>query len=543
MKRSHIAVAAAGLAAAVAGVVLFLILRSPSSPTGGGNGNDDSAKPPEPFPSGPGLTLRCVAWPEEDRLLAVGPSHYAVWEAKTGKQLAGRKVVQAGFAQLADSPVSPDGKRVVLGVEKDGVGRILSLADGKSLPLAVPGKGGSFAFLSWSPEGGRLLFLGADQVLHLWAAASGAYVDRLGGPADDPGAGQYTYLPPRNQHRQDQNVYFPNRNWATNPEPKKTLAWVKPTWSADGRYLLTIAGLDDNWSSAVVVVRDGQTGKALTSLTVPGQRPSQWAFSPDGKQLAMISSVMLGGHTSRAVIPWDEDIHSLSFVCVPREAIALRLIDPETGAVLRRLDDSFTPHLFAWSPDSKRLMVASKPLAEGSRGQRLTCWEASTRQWPWFADATPPGSTALKMAYSPDGKYVALTTRRKGPHQQAEDRAQEEAWLQVVDSRDGKLVLESKLGRPMSWGKEIRLWPKDAPVPLWAPAGNRLLVGSRVWDVPSGKVVLDLLPKRTDASESPFNAAWAPDGKLLATWQDAPPVRVWSVEEGKQLRQLPEEKQ
>src|SRR5262249_50712198 len=88
-----------------------------------------SAPEPDPFPPGQEPPLRFVTWQGSERLVATSETHVAVWDVATGKQRGLHKLGSAAAHPLAQSPVSPDGKRLVLEAAKEGIGRLVSLED------------------------------------------------------------------------------------------------------------------------------------------------------------------------------------------------------------------------------------------------------------------------------------------------------------------------------------------------------------------------------------------------------------------------------
>jgi hypothetical protein len=286
----------------------------------------------------------------------------------------------------------------------------------------------------------------------------------------------------------------------------------------------------------LVVICNGRTGKALASLSVPNRLYHQWAFSPDSRKFALLSADVAKNKTSeRADSPWDTLIGTdFRGPKAPNEAVALRLIDPETGATLRRLDGDFSPHGFAWSPDSRRLLVASMGMNERSPTRDLTCWDAVTGRRLWTREWLPTRhSKVLGMTCSPDGKHVAVTARLtivgKGFDQV-------ELWLHILETENGKRVLEKKLDRLVGRNR-------SGAAPAWGPESNRVLAGSVVADAKTGKVLFDLFPDRGDDLAPAFSAVWQPGGKLLAIWQDGnTPVHLIFAETGKTVRQFPRAK-
>src|SRR4051794_3670324 len=76
---------------------------------------------------------RFVAWQDRDTLVTVASGQAATWDATTGKQRRSLRLTAAPHV-LAESPVSPDGKRLFVEAEpKSGVGRVVPLGDGKEV--------------------------------------------------------------------------------------------------------------------------------------------------------------------------------------------------------------------------------------------------------------------------------------------------------------------------------------------------------------------------------------------------------------------------
>jgi len=477
----------------------------------------------DPFAPGKPVELRSVVWQGGDALVTVGLTHVAVWEVSSGKRRSVHALGGGAAHPLTGSPVSADGKRLLV-TAGDGPGRVVSL-DGKAdVPLTPLPKGGPLRFLSWSPDGGRLLFVDGEAVPHLWDAANGKYAGRLGGPLTDPAQDRLSFGPSDgffktrysgtlvgdNRLESTSSVRGEGESYGTEGEAE---AWSHLTWSPDGRYLLTMAQMDAMYG--IVVVWDGRTGTALASLSVPGRHYSQWAFSPDGSRLALLTADMTRRAVGeRADEPWDKEIRRHE---AAPHAVTLRILDPQTGAVLRRLDGDFLPHRFAWSPDSKQIVTAGMPLSEFGRTRELTCFDAATGRRLWSRPDPSPDGKVYDLSYGPDGKRLAVMTFRP-PNGDAGPQ------LLLLKAESGKQIAETRFA-DVDFAR---------PLPAWSPVGGRVLIAGHVRDA-DGRRLFDL-------KETPTGAAWDPTGKVLAVWTRGTPVRLVSAEDGKQLRQLPEEK-
>ena len=218
------------------------------------------------------------------------------------------------------------------------------------------------------------------------------------------------------------------------------------------------------------------SGKELLSLK--GHKPQMYeclAISPDGKRLA-------AGATS------------------------IKVWDTETGKELYAFG-GLTHEAFcmAFSPDGKRLAVGTRNVADqrkagGLRGE-VRFWDLTTGKH--VATWKPHGQYVKTLAYSPDGKLLALGIRTW----------QDEAPVKLCDAETGRELLSIP-----DHGEGSR----QAQQVVFSPDARRLAVilseqhktAVKVWDATTGKLLRNLPVEDADC-----RVAFAPDGAALGGWR------------------------
>jgi WD40 repeat protein len=492
---------------------------------------------------------RFVTWHGDGvGLFTVGDTHTVLWDADTGAEV--RRWQHARRHQpsaFLGSPLSPDGARIALldpAPVAGRLGRVLPTSgEGDGLTLAAAETGGTFRFVSWSPDGKRLLLLGHDGTLYLWDAATGRPVGSLSvaGPARP---GDLVFLPPESFGR----VFSRNgldldnaAHWSDNPAARHqgggggSGSWDQALWSADGGSLLTLSNLRQ--ADPLAVLWDGRTGRPAASLSVPGRHWRRWAFSPDGARLAALTVDLGVGRSLPPEEPWPSAREAGRDAPFSRTA-AVRVHDPATGATLATLTGDHPPAAFAWSPDGRRLVVADAGLdPERPHTYEIACRDAATGDLVWAVQAEL--GRVESLAFRPDGKQIALTFfSRAGPA----GSLGLEAW-------------DAETARPL-WQASVATLADAAAVPAglaelsWAPGGGHLVAGRKLWQADGGGVVVPLDEAAADAAppNRPLGLAWSRDGKRLAVFVAASGgekegerparIRLWDVAAGKEVRRL-----
>jgi WD40 repeat protein len=500
-------------------------------------------------------------------LLLLAPAVRAEPPARTdaqGDPLPAGALLRIGTTRFRDGnfsnvvAVSPDGKTLAVAGGNQGV-RVLDLATGKELrTLKVTGFA-NFTHVNFSPDG-KLL-------------AAGDFTGRIEfwDPATGDGAGKVTPPPPGNGQPRSTGGNFSfsgdgkfvavgSENVAFNVQPRAVVYEVatgkqtaevgvihnnavRAVLSPDGKVLVTTGqyyprgGVEPPEKqaeiNATVEVWDAATGKELHKLRAEGTTGATVAaFSPDGKQLAVVNA---GG----GVVLWD----------------------PAAGKELRRLAGRRNLNAFvAFSPDGKTLAAGSLDGAvqawEVAGGKRLGLYEV-----PRTAAARATFTTGGRLlACGSSGQAVSVwdvlaekSLTPAGGHQTG--------VTSIAFAPDGKgLSTASADGAVYSWdaaGKEARhvqLRPGDGLVFTpgtfrmstlqLAPDGKHILGsfnnGLSLYELGKGREVCSF---STGFMTSNPSAVFSRDGSLLVEgWNDARTrklaIALFNVATGQEVRRF-----
>jgi WD40 repeat protein len=239
---------------------------------------------------------------------------------------------------------------------------------------------------------------------------------------------------------------------------------------------------------------DARTGRVIWDVAVPPPPPTwiahrgpalAWAFSPDGKRLA---------------IPcWDETVQ-LRDAATGRPAGTLR------GRAGRR---AIT---VAYSPDGKWLAAfLQQPGDWGGVGGEVTIWEAASGKRVGEIAQSPNGAFAL--AFSPDGKRLAAAIPAEP--------------VKVWDTATGKVV--QVLAGHTAWVSAV----------AWSADGTRLISGGwdgalKLWDAATGRELRTFFGHTGTIRQAVFSR----DGTRLASASDDNSTKVWETQTGQQLLTL-----
>jgi eukaryotic-like serine/threonine-protein kinase len=200
----------------------------------------------------------------------------------------------------------------------------------------------------------------------------------------------------------------------------------RPSLAPDGKSVVYVSGAAGN--SDIFLLRVG--GRNPVNLTADSKgEDSQPAFSPDGELIAFRSERQGGGV----------------------------FVMGSTGESVRRVTDfGYTP---AWSPDGKRIVVATDtfalPTELPGRGGPLRSIDLETGQ---AGDVTGPG-TALQPRWSPNGLRIAFWGLRG-------TSGQRDIWTAAADGSEAQSRVEVTNDRALDW------------CPVWAPDGRSLYFAS-----------------------------------------------------------------
>jgi ferric-dicitrate binding protein FerR (iron transport regulator) len=233
-------------------------------------------------------------------------------------------------------------------------------------------------------------------------------------------------------------------------------------------------------------------------------------------------------------------------VAADQEAVQPQPLPPRSDAPRWTLPAALGISCFAFSPDGKRL-------AAGSRGQ-IELWDPASGQqvssYAWNGD------WVYALAYSPDGRTLALTGKKSGGVRLCQVGTGDWVTLRTGSvlylawSPDGQTLALS------DGHKTIILWDVAARRQrlvltghtdnitslAFSPIGGRLASGSRdgtvrVWDPASGEE-LACLTEKTDPRPSKRDrvlcVAFSPDGSTLAAAVANGTIQLWDLGTGRQ---------
>ena len=298
-------------------------------------------------------------------------------------------------------------------------------------------------------------------------------------------------------------------------------------FSPDGRRLASVGGLFQCIPTGKVKVWDAQTGQEVLSLRghVGGLRSV--AFSPDGRRLAsrgLDQTVKLwDAATGQEVLTLRGHIDNI--FCVAFSPDGHQLASASVDKTVRIWDA--TPVEREPGPEYLTLRghtgavtdVAFHPTDGRSLASAGT--DGTVRVWDFWSGKPlgtlpgPPSDVRLRVAYSPDGRRLAVVSG---------DRA---GTVRCGMSRPRKRLATFRVT-----AARLSAWRSARTAGTSPRRASTLRV--RVWDATTGKEVQAL-----KGHDWPIHGvAFSPDGRHLASCSADSTVRVWDWTTGQELRVL-----
>jgi WD40 repeat protein len=530
--------------------------------------------------------LNAVAYsPDGKRIVTSSSDNTAkVWDAGTGREI----LTLPGHTHFVYRVAySPDGKRIATG-SWDKTAKVWDATTGRLL-FTLEGHANLICGLAYSPDGKRIVTASGPAIFKKTKTSTSNNTQPGEAKVWDAETGAELFTFARHAWGLLGVAYSPDGgrivtgNWdmakvwdaRTGREIMPLGSEIGPVaFSPDGKRILTGGWIAKLWDAA--------TGREVFSLKWqrrdPGIVPEVMsvAYSPDGRRIVT-------GSWDKTVRVWDaergQEVFSLKGHSAPVMGVAYspdgrrivsgsmdltgRVWDAESGQdpLTFRGTHAFHPTA-AFSPDGKRIVTYGMPafpakVRDATTGQELLTLDGRPRR-------PQAGSTLSGVAYSPDGKRIALGVSHYDPP--GKDLREE---AKVFDSATGKLILSleshaggngnvaySPDGRRIVTGsrdKTARVWDTETgreiftpeafaslvSVGAYSPDGKRIVTGSRdktpkVRDAATGREIFSLQGHTDEVA----GVAFSPDGTRIATGSRDMTVRVWDAATGQEVLTL-----
>jgi len=392
-----------------------------------------------------------------------------LWDLATGQRI--RPDMNHGDG-VESVEFSPDGALILTG-SLDGTARLWS-AD-TLLPVeanAVLRHGERVMHAAFSPEGRQILVTCADGTVRIWDLAGCSPLPPSTRLAVSSNGERIVTL--TNNALQ---VWDSRSGAAVSPPFAQGLRVGKAELNADGRYALSISGLQTN-SPAIreAYVWDVASGKQLTPAILITNTAGGATLSRDGRHLAVF-----GGDLVRL---WQVQTQTLDFPTLSFRAKA------ET---------------VRFSPDGGRLVTIS--------GRQAEIWN-STNGSPTIKPLTNSMFIGC-TEFSSDGAYLLV-----GYKNGVLDKCDAQIWDPVT----GKTI-----GPPLKHDDGVLF-------ACFSPDNQRVATTSedftaRIWDVATGRQLIPIIAHGNQVQTATFS----PDGKWLITASSDRSARVWNASTGDPL--------
>jgi WD40 repeat protein len=415
-----------------------------------------------------------------------------IWNASTG--LLERNIT-GHTGQVDGAAFSPDGKLLV-SVSWDLTVRIWDVASGQERNV-MSGHTGWIQSVSFSPDGARIASCGEDEVVRVWGLPGAASTGGAAAPTPLPAVGSGsipTALTPAENAIRAENIGQIKQFGIWNKQTAKQFAF-----SPDGKQ--------------IALASYGIFFLAVPSLEEISHIDSvQWvdwvAYSPDGRQLASVSYDGLilwnvDGGGQQKIFEGSKGSKSIAYapdgsILATITGMAIKLWDPNSGQELRTLPVGSSQSALVFSPDGKLLASSS-----GVAGQEITVWDTAT----WQVKYTLKGHSnwIRPLAFSPDAQRLASGSVDHS--------------IRVWNMQSG--LVERKIDREAMNGINGLSFTPDGL--LIASANDDLLV--HIWNLADGSELATL----SGATQNLNFIAFSPDGAYLAAGAEA--LRLYRIGE------------
>lgn len=313
------------------------------------------------------------------------------------------------------------------------------------------------------------------------------------------------------------------------PDDRFRLTGVSdPQIAPDGKTVAVVVSrpnVKDNRNETEIVAVDIGTG-AQRPLTYERRGVAAPRWSPDGERLAFLANASAERDAKRQI-----------WIMTTRGGDARRITDAPNGV-----------QQFAWSPDGAQIAyVTADESAAGDKNNKSfevddNDYLTSTAPTPshiWLVSpdggaarrvtggawslpvAHPPGPAPSPLAWSPDGKSIAIT-RRETPHEKTPDGGH----VAVVDVATGSV--RRLTDRTQEESQPI-FSPDGTRIAYWHSRGGERSNANAIWLAPAAGGAGVEITKGLDRNV--YRAVWLADGKsFLTASHDATTTAYWLID-------------
>lgn len=485
-------------------------------------------------------------------LLNECPERYRHWEWRFlfrlhHTDLQSWKHAEQSGVSVEDVAFSPDGERIA-SVGLDNVARIWEVRTGRLLNT-LEGHTRQLRRVVFSPDGNRLATAGFDGGLRIWDAATGKEIVCIARSAESPPTSLAFTADGRGIVCTDGAAA---KIWDAGTG-EETYGWQSPvaltgaTLSRDGKWMAACGG-------AAAWLIEPATNKVV-ELNRPPYEPARLIFSRDSTRLAAagaqgvvkIWSVPSAGPAAEVFYPGTrcgglDFSHDGNSLAIGISDNSIRIVHTITGDELTTLHGHAGPVLAAaFSPSGRQLAAA------GGDGT-IRIWDATAPQEGTHL-FSPIEGLCLSASFSVDSQRLRGLTAQLVDWDLVTGQLLSARRFDVSPgtanlSPDGRHLAGHLFHAPRVFeaatGAELTIQLPDTKIwnrPAFSPDGRLLAMMTmpdgivEIRDTESGR----LLHSLTVTRPSNTCVAFSPDGKLFAMAGVVPNLRVWEVNEWREL--------
>ena len=477
-----------------------------------------------------------------------------IWNAATGKKLLDMQGHNNGVKSIT---YSPDGKTIVTSscdhISKsscDHIVKIWNASTGINF-LNLQGHNDAICSVAYSSDGKTIATGSDDKTVKIWNSTTGSILLNLDG--NGKSISNIAYSPDSKTIAVGSGIVWDVTTGIKLLNLDQRYINIGVTYSSDGKIIATA-------SKTAVELWDAVTGNKLASLLGHSSKITTFAYSPNGKTVAI-------GSEDKTIKVWDtafndqlSDVHghrsgvqSIAYspdgktIASSSEDSTVKIWNVATGIeVLDLKGHTLCVYSVAYSPDGKTI-------ASASRDKTVKIWDSTTGIK--LLDIKGHSDWVKSVAYSPDGKTIVTTSGDKTVKIWSTATGRNlfniEGHTSPVDSAtyspDGKLIATA------SRDKTAKLWDASTYKNLldlrghtqfltsivYSPDGKFVATAScdklvKIWDATTGQKLKDLRGHTSNV----LSVAYSPDGKTIATGSLDNSIKIWDADTGRKLSDI-----